>query len=104
MGRPPRAVALPRQFLSRVTEGEFSAIGVLVSKWADKARAQGFSVASDNRTAWFRSLIQREAAAEGVEIVEPAAPAPEAAPAAAPAASPAPEAASAPGKRRKRPR
>lgn len=102
IGRPPRAIALPRQFISRVTEGEFAAIGALVTKWADKARAQGFPVASDNRTSWFRAVVQHLAAAEGVEITEPAAPAPEAAPATPLAPPSAPEATSAPAKPRKR--
>jgi hypothetical protein len=69
-------VPLPRQFVSRLTDGEFAAIGALVSKWADNARAQGFPATTDNRTAWFRALIHREAAAQGVEILEPAPAAP----------------------------
>jgi hypothetical protein len=71
-GRPPRAIALPRQFVSRVTEGEFAVIGDLVHRWTEEKQAEGFPLTGDNRTAWFRALIRKEAKAAGIAIVEPA--------------------------------
>jgi hypothetical protein len=70
-GRPPRAIALPRQFVSRVTEGEFTAIGALVHRWTEEKQAEGLPLTGDNRTAWFRALIRKEAKAAGIAIMEP---------------------------------
>ncbi len=73
-GRPPRGIALPRQFVSRVTEGEFAVIGALVRRWTEEKQAEGLPLTGDNRTAWFRALLRKEAKAAGIAIVEPTVP------------------------------
>lgn len=85
MGRPrnPNRLATV-QFNPRVTVGQMMAIQVLSRKWADEMRAKGLPLLGDNMTAWFRALVQKEAAAQGVTITEPSA---ESSPSLDPAAS-----------------
>jgi len=48
-----------------------TAIQALSRKWADDMRAKGLPLLGDNMTAWFRALIQKEAAEQGIAITEP---------------------------------
>lgn len=71
MARPKDLVSKGVQFHSRITAGEAAAVEKLVQL----SRHENKLI--DDRTSWFRWVIQREAERLGVRIEEPGAPAPE---------------------------
>jgi hypothetical protein len=79
MGWKKPAVPVNVLFSARTTRGERDALDAVIARWAEERQAEGASASGMTSIAWFRSLIRKLAADQGV-TVEEAPPAPPAKP------------------------
>jgi hypothetical protein len=73
MPRPKPDVPVDVPFHARTTRGERDALETLLARKTERLRAVEPTAPGMDMVGWFRSVLRREAAAEGITITEPTA-------------------------------
>jgi hypothetical protein len=62
-------------FHVRTTRAEADALALVIRRWGERLAAQGVPIIPD-KTTWFRSLVRKLAADDGIAVNDPPPPAP----------------------------